>query len=65
MQEMGRLDISIRAIQETKSQDIVYEEHPYGHILGFPSSSKHYGNAFAVKKICGCIRMNMSTIGSQ
>ena len=50
MQEMERLDISICALQETKAQDIVYEEHPYGHILGFPSTSKHYGNAFAVKK---------------
>jgi exonuclease III len=41
---------AICAIQETKAQDIVYEEHPYGHILGFPSTSKLYGNAFAVKK---------------
>ena len=47
MQEMERLDISICAIQETKAQDIVYEEHPYGHILDFPSTSKYYGNAFA------------------
>ena len=45
MQEMERLDISICSIQ-----DIVYEKHPYGHIFGFPSTSKHSGNAFAVKK---------------
>ena len=32
-QEMKRLEISISSIQETKAQDIVYEEHPYGHIL--------------------------------
>jgi hypothetical protein len=54
MQEMERLDISICAIQETK-----------GHILGLPSTSKHYGNAFAVKKTCKCIHMNMSMIESQ
>ena len=47
---MERLDVSICALQETKAQDIVYEEHPYGHILGFPSTSIHYGSAFAVKK---------------
>ena len=50
MEEMERLDVSICALQETKAQDIVYEEHPYGHILGFPSTSIHYGSAFAVKK---------------
>ena len=37
MDEMERLEISICAIQETKAQDIVYENHPYGHILGFTS----------------------------
>ena len=52
MQEMDQ-DISICAIQETKAQDIVYEEHPYGHILGFPSTLKHYGNVFAIKKHIG------------
>ena len=50
MEEMERLDISVCALQETKAQDIIYEDHPYGHILGFPSTSIHYGSAFAVKK---------------
>jgi hypothetical protein len=47
MQEVKRLlDISICTILETKAQDIGYKEHPYGNA----STSKHYENAFAVKK---------------
>ena len=50
LEDMKRLDISICALQETKAKDIIFLDHNYGRILGFPSDTPYYGLAFGIRK---------------
>jgi len=48
LNDMRHHNIAICALQETKAKDICHLSHPYGRILGFPSTNPHYGLAFAI-----------------
>lgn len=47
LHDMHNYKVSIIALQETKAQDIIFQNH-HGRILGFPTDTKEYGLAFAL-----------------
>jgi len=49
LEDMKRLNISVCALQESKAQDIIYLNHSYGRILGFPSDIPYYSLAFGIR----------------